>query len=111
MKIILRRMKMEVQCIYIYRYHAHSKYYPFTHSLVLPYSILSSCSSLANFHFGRKKKKKAVTPDLNPEGKSPVSFLQEYCHTILKTKPIYQSSIQDDPTKPFVTTVLINGIE
>jgi len=57
------------------------------------------------------KKKITTISELNPNGKSPISFLQEYCNTILKTAPEYRILIQDDISKPYVTTVIINGIE
>lgn len=60
------------------------------------------------------KKKKTANPslnELNPNNKSPITFLQEYCLIILKTWPKYVVEIQEDSTKPFVTTVVINDVE
>eukprot|EP01118_Nematostelium_gracile_P008801 TRINITY_DN2923_c0_g1_i1.p1 TRINITY_DN2923_c0_g1~~TRINITY_DN2923_c0_g1_i1.p1 ORF type:complete len:508 (+),score=159.63 TRINITY_DN2923_c0_g1_i1:35-1525(+) len=59
----------------------------------------------------RNRRKKTGPTELNPEGKTPISFLQEYCVNVLKTTPEYRVSIQEDPTKPFCTVVIINNTE
>jgi len=56
-------------------------------------------------------EKKNTPSELNPEGKTPIILLQEYCVNVLKTTPEYRISIQEDPTKPFATIVIINGVE
>lgn len=61
--------------------------------------------------------------DLDPTGKTPISFLQEYGLSVLKSQPEYRTSVQgininfhllifvEDPSNPFITTVFIGGTE
>lgn len=43
--------------------------------------------------------------------KTPITQLQEYCVNVLKTSPRYVTTTQEDPTRPYVTTVEIAGRE